>query len=127
MQEESSFGTDSRCVLANQPQQEEERIHRLGTTPETRNCALCTETLPIFKFPALINCEHKPQVCADCYNSWIVSELDSKSGKEIRCPESGCEVVLKHSEVQQYAVPEVYAKYVNAPLGKCVFVVHLKG
>lgn len=55
-------------VLANQPQQGES-IHQLGTTPETHNCALCTETLPIFKFPVLINCEHELQVCADCYNS----------------------------------------------------------
>jgi E3 ubiquitin-protein ligase RNF14 len=90
--------------------EEEERICQLGVTSTSRNCAVCSETIPIHEFPALINCDHDPQVCAVCYKSWIASELDRKSWKEIGCPESGCKRLLKHAEVQQYATPEVYAK-----------------
>ena len=102
---------ETDMVLARQPQPvEEERIRQLNATSRTRNCVVCSETIPIPEFPALMSCEHVPEVCTDCYKSWIASELDSKSWKEIGCPESGCKQLLKHAEVQQYAAPEVYAK-----------------
>ena len=83
---------------------------QLDTFSRTRDCVVCTEAIPIPEFPALTDCKHDPKVCAVCYKSWIASELESKSWKEIRCPESGCEQLLKHAEVQQYAAPEVYTK-----------------
>jgi casein kinase I homolog HRR25 len=108
---------------AEQGQNTEERIRQLAPTSRIRNCVACTENIPIPEFPTLMQCEHDPQVCAVCYKIWIASELESKSWKEIRCPESGCEQLLKHAEVQQYAAPEVYAKYVNAPRGKSIFII----
>jgi E3 ubiquitin-protein ligase RNF14 len=109
-------------VLAIQQQQEEERIRQLkNATPKTRDCLVCYETTPSSEFPALKNCEHDPQVCADCYKSSIASQLDSKSWNEIQCPESGCKELLKHADVQQYAAREVFAKY--APPGECIFVI----
>jgi predicted RNA-binding protein YlqC (UPF0109 family) len=110
----STSSTDiNRCpqgLLGTQGTTEEERICQPGVTSTSRNCAVCSETIAIHEFPALTNCDHDPQVCAVCYKSWIASELDRKSCKEMACPESGCKRLLKHGEVQQYAAPEVYAR-----------------
>jgi hypothetical protein len=95
-------------VLSRAP--EEEGIRQLNMASRTRNCMVCAEAIPIPEFPALIDCQHDPKVCAVCYKSWIASELESKTWKEIKCPESGCGQLLKHAEVQQYATPEVYKK-----------------
>ncbi|KAF2491119.1 hypothetical protein BU16DRAFT_144198 [Lophium mytilinum] len=76
-----------------------------------RECAICAESCPIPDLPSLMNCEHEPQVCSDCYQRWIASELNSKSWKEIKCPEEGCKQILCHAEVQEYATSEVYAKF----------------
>jgi hypothetical protein len=96
-------------VLSMTPE-EEEHVRQLNMASRTRNCMVCAETIPILEFPALTDCQHDPKVCSVCYKSWIASELESKTWKEIKCPESGCGQLLKHAEVQQYATPEVYKK-----------------
>ena len=100
---------EADMMLSHQPQ-EEACISPQKAILRSRNCVVCAETKPVPEFPAVINCKHKSQVCADCYKSWIASELDNKSWKEIGCPQSGCKQLLKHAEVQRYAAPEVYAK-----------------
>jgi hypothetical protein len=86
-----------------------------GQEPDavTRDCIVCGEETPIPNLPVLLNCTHIPQTCADCFATWIASELESKGWKYITCPESGCKERLQHTEVQQYAAPEVYEKYIK--------------
>src|SRR5439155_4239616 len=68
---DSLLHEETHMVPTYQTQQEdEERIRQLNAVLGTRYCVLCTETIPIPKFPALMNCKHEPQVCADCYKSW---------------------------------------------------------
>ncbi|OCK77983.1 hypothetical protein K432DRAFT_302984 [Lepidopterella palustris CBS 459.81] len=92
-------------------QEEEDQIRREMSRPRTRDCAVCAKTVAIPEFPALMNCEHEPQVCADCFKDWIASELDSKGWKDMKCPEAGCKVLLTHADVQEYAASEVYTKF----------------
>jgi hypothetical protein len=100
-------------------QEKEEPINQLkNATSKTCYCLVCYGFKPISEFPALKNCKHEPRVCAECYNQSIASQLDIKSWKEIKCPELGCKEQLKHADVQQYAAPEVYARY--APPGKVI-------
>ena len=85
-------------------------MRRANAAPRTRECVVCSEAMPIPDFPSLMNCTHEPQVCGDCYKTWISSQLDNKSWKEIGCPDSGCKELLGHADVQRYAAPEVYLK-----------------
>ncbi|KAF2807483.1 uncharacterized protein BDZ99DRAFT_523095 [Mytilinidion resinicola] len=92
-------------------EEENQHLRQINAAPKKRDCAVCAESYPIPDLPSLMNCEHEPQVCSDCYQGWIASELNSKSWKEIKCPEEGCKQILNHAEVQEYATPEVYAKF----------------
>ncbi|KAF2489028.1 hypothetical protein BU16DRAFT_221230 [Lophium mytilinum] len=103
---------DTDLALAIQLANEEnQRLRELNAAPKKRECAVCAESYPIPDLPSLMNCEHEPQVCNECYQGWIASELNSKSWKEIKCPEEGCKQILCHAEVQEYATSEVYAKF----------------
>jgi E3 ubiquitin-protein ligase RNF14 len=81
------------------------------TVPASRECTVCGDDVPIPQLPALMNCIHEPKVCAGCFASWIASALDSKGWRHIGCPESNCRTMLDHVEVQLYAAPEVFQKY----------------
>jgi E3 ubiquitin-protein ligase RNF14 len=104
-QEEEDF------KVAQQIQKEEFELIRQQAAQKTRDCVVCGDPTPIIAFPALPNCEHEPQTCADCYRGWIESELNHKAWNEIKCPEHKCKVILQHSDVQQYAAPEIYERF----------------
>ncbi|KAF2493621.1 hypothetical protein BU16DRAFT_513666 [Lophium mytilinum] len=76
-----------------------------------RDCALCGELHLTGDLPSLTNCNHHPKVCRDCYCVWLESELNSKGWRQIKCPEVGCKEFLNHAEMQQYASPEVFARF----------------
>ncbi|KAF2110180.1 hypothetical protein BDV96DRAFT_501694 [Lophiotrema nucula] len=76
-----------------------------------RDCAVCGDSFPIRDLPALVNCTHEPQTCATCFQTWIETELNSKSWNTISCPWSECRNILQHYEVQQYATQEVYDRF----------------
>ena len=100
---------DMRIAIRTQ-EEEEAEMRRANAAPRTRECVVCSEATPIPDFPSLMNCAHEPQVCGDCYKTWISSQLDNRSWKEIGCPDSGCKELLGHVDVQHYAAPEVYLK-----------------
>ena len=100
---------DAQIALKLQEEEEEKRRQEAAAI-KTRECVVCGDACPIPELPALVDCAHQPQTCATCYQSWIESELNSKSWNEIRCPENECCVILQHHEVQQYATAEVYQK-----------------
>jgi hypothetical protein len=89
----------------------QEDLDREEVRPVTRVCVVCGDDTPISDLPSLVSCTHIPQTCADCYASWIGSELEAKGWRHLRCPESGCKEQLQHTEVQLYASPEVFLKY----------------
>lgn len=101
---------DMRIAIRIQ-EEEEAEVRRANAAPRTRECVVCGEATPIPDFPSLMNCAHEPQVCGDCYKTWISTQLDNKSWKEIGCPDSGCKELLGHADVQRYAAPEVYLKF----------------
>jgi hypothetical protein len=90
---------------------EENRISQEAPTP-VRECTVCGEPVQVQDFPSLASCAHGPEICADCYASWIESELDSKRWDQIKCPANSCGVIVQHQDVQQYAALEVYQRWV---------------
>lgn len=101
---------DEDLKVAKQIQQEELELMRQQAAPKTRDCIVCGDPTPIVAFPSLLNCEHEPQTCADCYRGWIESELNHKTWNEIKCPQHKCKVILQHPDVQQHAAPEIYER-----------------
>jgi hypothetical protein len=107
----SNLQDNTDLLLAMQLADEEnQRRREMNSAPKTRDCAVCGDAKLIPELPSLMNCAHEPQVCSECYQGWIESQLNSKSWKEIKCPQDGCKELLKHAEMQQYATPEVYQK-----------------
>ncbi|KAF2271075.1 hypothetical protein CC78DRAFT_528017 [Lojkania enalia] len=109
---QATLREDADALYARQIHNEEvTEMRRQASVPRTRNCVVCGEDVLVAEFPALVDCAHEPETCPKCYQGWIESELNSKRWDEIRCPGSECRVILKHYEVQQYATPEVYARF----------------
>ncbi|KAF2000745.1 hypothetical protein P154DRAFT_406736, partial [Amniculicola lignicola CBS 123094] len=81
--------------------------------PSTHDCVVCGESSDSNTFPVLDWCVHLPQTCADCYKTWIASELASKGWNDIKCPGEKCTVRLSHYDVQQYAAKEIYNRYTD--------------
>ncbi|OCK96270.1 uncharacterized protein K441DRAFT_553141 [Cenococcum geophilum 1.58] len=108
-------GKGNKTGAETEPKHEEHiaetQVRRANAAPRTRECVVCSEATPIPDFPYLVNCAHRPRVCSDCYKTWISSQLDNKSWKEIRCPGLGCKELLGHADVQRYAAPEVYLRF----------------
>ena len=91
---------------------EEEERERLRLEEEERerqryrDCAVCGENIHRIDYPSLAYCTHEPETCAECYASWITSEIKDGSWREIKCPGNGCKVVLENHEIQQFATSE---------------------
>lgn len=81
--------------------EEEERERR-----RYRDCAVCGENIHRADYPSLAYCTHEPETCAECYASWITSEIKDGSWREIKCPGNKCKVVLENHEIQQFATSE---------------------
>jgi hypothetical protein len=71
-----------------------------------RDCAVCGDSILRFDFPSLAYCIHEPETCAECYASWISSEIKDGSWRKIKCPGNKCKVVLENHEIQQFATIE---------------------
>jgi hypothetical protein len=71
-----------------------------------RDCAVCGDSILRFDFPSLAFCIHEPETCAECYASWISSEIKDGSWRKIKCPGNKCKVVLENHEIQQFATIE---------------------
>ncbi|ORY19712.1 hypothetical protein BCR34DRAFT_471454 [Clohesyomyces aquaticus] len=102
---------DTDAQIAQQLHEEEEERVRRERSPSTRDCVVCGDSTPVPEFPALVECNHQPEICRDCFKGWIASELESKSWDTIKCPGSKCKVIMQHNHVQQYADPDIYAKF----------------
>jgi hypothetical protein len=93
-------------------QQEEERL--AAQLASMRDCAVCGDSKSPLDFPInapTLYCEHPPQTCADCLQTWIASELDTKGCQGLTC--SQCPQVLQYADVQRTASEETFAAYEN--------------
>ncbi len=77
-----------------------------------RDCVVCGDSKGPFDFSArtpALRCEHPPQTCTECVQSWMASEFETKGCDGIKCPE--CAETLEHHEVQAAASAETFAAY----------------
>jgi hypothetical protein len=106
-----SAQTDLDAEYAKQLQEELERSTEVAAG--TRECAVCGDSYAISELPSLAECEHPPQICAECYSGWIAAQLQGSGWEEANCPEDNCKTKLEYYEIQQIATPETFQQYDN--------------
>ncbi|KAL8377881.1 hypothetical protein RB595_008526 [Gaeumannomyces hyphopodioides] len=81
-----------------------------------RDCAVCADTLPASRFPALAvtrRCAHPPRACLRCVAASVAADLAARpwgaTGGSVRCPE--CASPLAYDDVQAFADPPDRARY----------------
>jgi hypothetical protein len=85
--------------------------HQISTT-QLRNCTVCTEYLPPYRFPTrtpTTSCEHPPDTCRRCVRKWIRFSFLTRQWHHIDCPE--CDQRLQHEDLKAFADPELLGKY----------------
>ncbi|RMY84102.1 hypothetical protein D0861_07120 [Hortaea werneckii] len=95
-------------ALRLQREQDERKRARL------RDCVVCGDTKDPLDFPndaPTPGCRHPSRLCAQCLQSWVASELDSKGCEGIKCPE--CPQILQYADVRQAASQETFKAYDN--------------
>ncbi|KAK4547748.1 hypothetical protein LTR36_000706 [Oleoguttula mirabilis] len=78
----------------------------------SRDCAVCGDAKDPLDFPARAptsTCDHPPQTCIDCLQSWMASEFDTKGCDGVKCVE--CPQLLDYMDVQRAASVETFEAY----------------
>lgn len=104
---EAQIQADAR--LAAQLQDEEySRRRRRRREPPRKDCAICGDSCLISDLPSASGCSHEPENCHSCFSTWVNTQLDSTTWDRVKCPTSGCEVLLQHNDIKLFAEPAVY-------------------
>jgi hypothetical protein len=90
------------------------KVYTMEIVPDYRECEVCGDVFHTEDFPHLGGCPSLPAVCRDCFANW----LDSRVGAtvkldDIKCPcaSEQCKATFDYDTVQQYATPDVFARY----------------
>ncbi|KAF2840179.1 hypothetical protein M501DRAFT_680141 [Patellaria atrata CBS 101060] len=79
---------------------------------QTFECMICTDTLPLDRFPGRAptrQCNHSAHTCRKCLRHWIDSEFKVKIWNQIGCPE--CWQPLRMRDMKKFAPKEVTKRY----------------
>lgn len=78
----------------------------------TRECSICTSTLPVHRFPTqppTSACSHESSTCRHCLRTWLRTCIDTRLWDQITCPE--CAAQLQYEEVRKCAERKVFERY----------------
>jgi hypothetical protein len=93
--------------------EEEQRLAREARErARQKECCVCGDSKdpPDFHLGSPSKgCEHPPNTCKECLQSWMASEFDTKGCDGIKCPE--CAQTLEYNEVQQAASADIFEAY----------------
>ena len=104
-----------RPALSTQP--ESERSASQITRAMSYECLICYNSFDLtetqMRQPTSA-CEHEVNICKSCLSASISSQLETKLWTRISCPASACDEVLGYDDVQQFAEPQTFARWVRA-------------
>jgi hypothetical protein len=96
--------------------EEQERRAAEGRLAQERarlkECCVCGDSKNRDDFPIKSpaeGCDHPPNTCKECLQSWMASEFDTKGCDGIKCPE--CSQTLEYQEVQEAASKVTFEAY----------------
>ncbi|KAH8679061.1 hypothetical protein BGZ60DRAFT_402440 [Tricladium varicosporioides] len=78
-----------------------------------RNCAICSENLPIGDFPPSVTnrCGHPSAFCISCIQNWIAAQVNDGIFNEIYCPGEICSQRLRYRDIKRHATWDTYRRY----------------
>lgn len=94
----------------------EPKDHNAGEpAKEDKECSVCLEIFPTGQLPDLTHAAgdqkaHGSDVCAECWNQHLESEIESKGFEGVSCLQ--CPQKLTESEVRKSANSSIYSRYV---------------
>jgi hypothetical protein len=82
-------------------------------------CNVCQEDVLISKFPTrpTRRCRHESSTCQDCIVQWIQSCVDDGKMCGIKCPTDSCREDLSDEDVEVFAHPDVFKRYLSWKAG----------
>lgn len=102
------------AAIAHQLQKEEAQAQEARlreAASRTRDCAVCGDATLVIELPSLSSCAHDAEICADCYATWLGSQLAENGWQEVKCPGQSCKVNLTYEEIKSYASKEVFERF----------------
>ena len=100
------LGEDSTGELG--PTSDNARAQEAISVPNEQECTVCSVHVPVERLIGLQACAHPAQICGECTANWIQEQVASNSWDRIRCPADGCNVVISHNEIKEYATTDVF-------------------
>jgi hypothetical protein len=80
--------------------------------PADPECTICADTFPTKDLTSLSECTHEPDVCHECFLSWLTQQMESTACDRIACPSTNCSKTLSHDDVKSNAPADVFARYI---------------
>jgi hypothetical protein len=78
---------------------------------QKRECSICVDYFPLQDFVKLSSCHHPADFCHQCFVTWLIQEMETKSYEQIKCPSSGCGNKVSHDDVKKSAPPDIFTRY----------------
>lgn len=97
---------------------QEIREEREDPAEPERSCIVCLDDVPTNLFPKLPHAistdnEHSSDVCFDCWDNHLMSNIKSSGYQGVSCPQ--CSQRLSETEVRKVAKASTYVEYVLTP------------
>jgi hypothetical protein len=105
---------EERRLVAEAKAKLEEEEWLAAQLASMRDCVVCGDSKSPLDFPInapTLYCEHPPQTCAECLQTWITSELGTKGCQGLTC--SQCPQILQYPDVQRSASEDAFTAYEN--------------
>lgn len=102
---------EQKMALELQKQLEEEE-RAAAIRAAMRECIVCGDSKAPLEFavqPITAACQHPPQTCIECVQSWLAAEFASKGCEGIICPE--CPATLQYDDLHRAASAETFEAY----------------
>jgi hypothetical protein len=104
----------SRYSVPDNEKKEQAAIEELESEEEEQAamdepvCSVCSDAPPDEGFPRLKRCSHEPEVCRDCFEGWLTSQVESTAWDRIKCPVATCSVIIRHKAMKKLALEDTY-------------------
>jgi hypothetical protein len=79
--------------------------------PSDPECTICAETFSTKDLTSLSECMHEPDVCHECFLSWLTQQMETTAWDRIACPSTACSRTLTHNDVKANASADVFTRY----------------
>lgn len=80
--------------------------------PADPECTICADTFPAMDLISLSECTHEPDVCHECFLSWLTQQMESTAWDRIACPSTNCTKTLSHDDIKATAPADIFARSV---------------